>query len=65
MARVGGALQSSFFFQSVPPFGILIGSINYNYNMRPFRVGGKPEWNSISGAMKWTRADIFWKVLNG
>lgn len=39
MARVGGALQSSFFFQSVPPFGILIGSINYNYNMRPFRVG--------------------------
>lgn len=39
MARVGGALQGSFFFPSVPPFGILIGPINYNYNTRPFETG--------------------------
>lgn len=39
MARVGGALPGSFFFPSVPPFGILIGPINYNYNMRPFGMG--------------------------
>lgn len=40
MARVGGALKGSFFFSSVPPFGIIIGPINYNYNMRPFEMGG-------------------------